>query len=375
MKEQKEQFRKFNVSNSLFDLAYNLSRIFGVLYIYLLSGNSLLIAIGSLGLIGLLDAILLSGLSKFIGKIGVRTSLIIATILYFCSALVMLPMNAENLKVTISLWILFSSLAKAFYYVAYHYYVLQLTQQGLRGKGISYLYGLSTLMGIIPPFLGGILSSKFGLPGLAIVSGGFFLLSILPLLSIENYKFTYTGKLLKILDLRSMKKEYKLSLMFQVQNQEGFWQIYVFMLLNANFVSFGELFTLVYIISAVISFLLGRFIDHHNRLKILRIDGVFQSIGWLLRLAAKTPVGVLIADIYMKLSGQVLGQTLATISYDLITNTNEDQILDEKIIAREIALNTSLFITAMFSILIATIFGYQGVFVMAIVVSLLFSLI
>jgi len=373
----KEQFNKFNLSSSLFDFAYALSRIFGVLYIYLISGHSMVMAIGSLGLMGLLDAFLLSFLSKPIGKMGVRTSLIIATILYFLSSLALFPMTVANFPTTISIWIITSSFAKAFYYIAYHYYVLKLTQQGIRGKEISYIFALSTLLGIIPPYLGAILSDKFGLPGLAIVSAGFFLLSIIPLLSIENFKFTYTGKILKILDIHSIKKEFRLSLIYQVQNQESFWQIYVFILLGSSFISFGELFTLTYLISMVITFILGRFLDHHNRMKVLKIDGVFQSIGWLLRFAAQTPLGLIVADIYMKLSNQVLGQTLTTVTYDLLTykNKNEDQILDEKIVAREIALNTSLFITAVVSVVTFTLFSFQGVFVLAIIASVVFSLI
>ncbi|HLD03500.1 MAG TPA: hypothetical protein VJC17_01875, partial [Candidatus Dojkabacteria bacterium] len=68
-------------------------------------------------------------------------------------------------------------------------------------------------------------------------------------------------------------------------------------------------------------------------------------------------------------------QALDSINYDLLTKKNQEQLFDEKIVAREIWGTLIISLNFALSLILLSIFGFQAVFIFAAAASLLFWLI
>lgn len=360
-----KQFFNFTISNALFDLAYSVGKVFGILYFYILFNNSLIAAIGGWVAVLFCQSFFLWCVAKFLGRLGSRYSLIIAVFLFFLSFVCVALIDKSNPLPIYLVWILLFSLARAFYFVPYNFFIMHFTDNGKRGEQIGKLGAVCLLFSMLAPLIGGSLSNSWGLVGISLFSGAIFLLSIIPLLKLPNYRFTYTGKLFNILKLPATRKELKLMFSNDLQNKDSFWQIFVFIMVSGSFLNFGVLFTIVNIISLGMLWLLGKFLDHGNRKKILRYDGVITAGVWIFKALTTTPIMAGISDSIYQLISNSRDQVVGVIDYDLINRYDQEALIDEKLIARDISLTIFSGITNIIGLLLALYFGLRAVFVLA----------
>jgi len=203
-----------------------------------------------------------------------------------------------------------------------------------------------------------------------LIIGAAFLISSILLMNVPNLKFSYTGDVRNALDLKNIKRELRYSIMFQLQSQEGYWQIHIFKLLQNNFLQLGFITTAINLIGAMLNLILGHWLDRHDRFQTLKITSFMQGSGWLMRLLVNSPLGILISDSYMKLTSQALGETLTVFTYDLLSVKGNEIILDEKIVAREIVLSATWVAVTVVSMGLVYLVGFEAAFIMAILGSL-----
>ena len=317
----------------------------------------------------------LSLFAQTIGKIGTRKSLYLSSILFFIAVIPLFTINNENRFLNYFIWILISGIAKSFYFVPYHYSMVKLTEEKNKGNQYSQFLLLSVLATLITPFFGGVLATTFGVKAIALVSGLIFASSIISLNGVPNYKFSFVTSVFKIIKQKGFLKNIKMSLLYQIQNQESFWQIYVFLLLNKNFFDFGMIFTIVNILGFLITQVLGKFLDHKNKLKILKLDGIVNGIIWFLRFLVSNALGVVLADSLFKINSFIKDETYYLIHYDLLNRETDELTLDEKIILRELVIAIFSALSIPLLLIIANIFNIQTVFIVAAIASILFTII
>jgi MFS family permease len=259
------QLKFFGISTSLFNFSYSIGKLFSVLYIYIFFGNSLVLAIGGLVLISLVHLFTTLLLGKLMGKIGVRTTLIISTIFFFLSFIPLYSIDKSNSYINYGLSLLLFGIARGMYFLPYHFFVLKLTEDKNRGSQYGKFLAICAFLSIFTPFIGGYTINAFGIQGIAVLSGLTFALSIIPLSKIENLKFNVTISLIKLLRLPNIKQSLNMNIFVNIQNQVYFWEIYVFLLLDKKYLDFGLLFALINAIGFVIAPLLGRFFDHKDK--------------------------------------------------------------------------------------------------------------
>ena len=367
-------FKYFTLSYAFFRLGFDLMGLFGAISFYVIFDHSLAHAFGIYALIYLLTTILILPVLKLSEKLGTRNAIIIATFLFALSFFPLSQLPTKRVEF-IALWVIISSLARALYWVPMHYYMSNLTEEKKRGSQIGLLYAIVILFSIVAPFIGGYTTEYFGITGLAIAMGIFYLISLIPLFKIPNYRFQFTGNFLRIIFSRDILKIVKVIGVNELQAKETVWSLFVFLLLGSSFIYFGNVATIVALISVIASLVIGRFLDHNNRLRVLKYDSLINSCLWLIRSVIYTVGGIIFVDSSFKINMQVRNQAVDTISYDLLAKKNQEELLDEKIVARELWVNLLIALNFTLSLLLVSFFGFQFVFVFAALSSLLFWLI
>lgn len=369
------QLKFFGISTSLFDLAYAIGRLFSVLYIYIFFGNSLVLAIGGLAFVSLVHLVTVLIFGKLMGKIGVRTTLIISTVIFFLSFIPLYTIDDSNAYLNYGISLLLFGIARGLYYLPYHFFVLKLTEENSRGAQYGKFLAICAFFSIFAPFIGGYVTNNFGIQGIAVFSGIVFALSIIPLSKIENLKFNVTIDLIKLLRLPNIKKTLNMNIFINLQNQTYFWEIFVFLLLNKDYIEFGLLFVIINIIGFIAAPILGRFLDHKDKKKIFKIDGIFTGFIWIIRFFAYNPLTVVISDSLYKINNSVKDTNFNLLNYDLLTRDDDNLSIDEKIILREVYLNLLIVISIPIFLLLVGIFDIRIVFLIAAIFSFLFTLI
>src|SRR3990172_2040138 len=147
-------FRYFTISYAFFHVAYELVGLYGAISFYVIFDNSFLHAFGVYALIYFLNALLIRPAMSIISRIGTRNGMILANIFFVLSffPLYQLP---QKQTLIIVLWIVLSAIARALYFLAYHYYISILTDEKTRGTSLGGFYAMGLLFGILTPFIGG----------------------------------------------------------------------------------------------------------------------------------------------------------------------------------------------------------------------------
>ena len=367
-------FRYFTISYAFFHVAYELVGLYGAISFYVIFDNSFLHAFGVYALIYFLNALLIRPAMSIISRIGTRNGMILANIFFVLSffPLYQLP---QKQTLIIVLWIVLSAIARALYFLAYHYYISILTDEKTRATSLGGFYAMGLLFGILTPFIGGYVSEFYGVQGLAVIMAAFFVISILPLYFVENFKFNLTNSIAKILFSRDTLKLAKMTIINELQAKETVWSIYLFLLLGASFTYFGNVATIVAIISIIVSLVIGKVLDHFNRLKVLQYDALINSTLWSIRSMVSSVFGIIFVDSLFKINIHVRNQAFSSINYDLLAKRNQEQLFDEKIVAREIWVTFIISLNFALSMILVSVFGFQAVFIFAAAASLLFWLI
>jgi len=369
------QLKFFGISTSLLNLSYSVGHLFSVLYIYIFFGNSLGLAIGGLAFVSLVHLLTVLSLGKLMGKIGVRTTLIISTIIFFLSFIPLYYINQNNAYLNYGISLFLLGIAKGMYYLPYHYYVLNLTEEKNRGMQYGKFIAVSALFSIFSPFIGGYITSNFGIQGIAVFSAIVFAFSIIPLSRIENLKFNVTIDLIKLLRQPNIKKTLNMNILNNLQNQISFWEIYVFILLDKKYLEFGLLFVIINIIGFIAMPLLGHLFDNKDKKKIFKVDGVITGLIWIIRYFAYNPLTVVISDSLYKINNSIKDTNHNLLNFDLFTRDESNLSIDEKIILREVYINLIIMISIPILLLLVSVFGIKVVFLIAAFFSFLFTLI
>lgn len=365
----------YSLNQAFFEIGNSLMRVFGVVYFFTISGNNFYVALGVHALSNCFNTVFLFFLPKYLGIMGTRKALIISRLLFFLTVIPIFFLNEKNYLLMLLIWSFLYGLAKTFLFIPNHILVLNITKTHNRGKSVGIILAISSFLGIVAPLITGLVSKDHGTIGYSILLALFFLISIFFLRDTPDFKFTYTGEIRKTLKIKNILREIKFTSIANLQDQYQAWQIYVFQLLSNSFSGLGFFTTGINIIGTLLNLFLGKFLDSHNRKDMLRISGFLQSSGWLMRMLINTPLGAIVSDSYMKLTSQTFGQALTVFSYDLITIRENDILLDEKIIAREILLTFLNLFSIASAMVVFYFFGFTGVFILAMIAALSFLVI
>lgn len=367
--------RNFTISRTLFIASFAIIEQFGIVHFYLLFDKNLEFAIGLYIILHLGYALVLPLLMRIIEKTGVRNSMLIGIIFAFLSTVPLFFSTGRTYLLLI--WVMLEIIWRSFYFVPFHYFTNKFTSSKHRGSEIGIINGMAIFAMGVTPLISGYVSEAYNLAGIAMLAACLSLLAIVPLLRLENFHFIYNNKLRSVIAAPGMLKMLLLlSLNFAQENINKIWYIFLFLFFSQDFSEFGLITTIAIFISAIISYLFGRFLDHHNRKTIIHYESILNSLAWGLRFIVNTPLGLITAETLYKVNKYIKDDAVDVINVDIISRQHHDESLDERITVRQIFANLAIALTLLIALLAIRLTGeIKTAFLVSVLLSFLFYLV
>jgi len=220
--------------------------------------------------------------SKLIFKIGIKKSILLSSpiyVIYF----ILLFLLKENLGLFF-LVPLVLGVADALFWIAFHEDFANFSDKKGRGNEVGLWYSFSILSGLIGPLLGGVILTFLNFSVLFVLVAVLTLLSSVPLFFSKDIKrkSNFDYNFLKHVNFRDMISFIGVGVRGIVS--VVFWPIFVFMILGA-YLKVGSLITVVGLITAIFSFIVGRLSDTtFRKRKLIKIGSVSHSLVWFVKI-------------------------------------------------------------------------------------------
>jgi MFS family permease len=263
--------------------------------------------------------------AKFARKFGYEKSILLGTpflALYYIS----LHLISINYLFVLVAVIAFAA-QKSFYWPGFHADFARFGKNNERGREISNIMVITSILYIIGPFLGGLLISVWGFKLLFTVATILILASNLPLLSTPE-KFKPTPFAYKDSFKRLFAKENRRNFFgFMGYGEEllsmVMWPIFIFIVVK-DFLSVGSLVALATLTTTIVLLFVGKMVDvgHSHRRSILRMGTIFRSGSWLLRLLVNGTLGVFLVDSLGRTSKNVIVVPMMAMTYERAGDTS-----------------------------------------------------
>ncbi|XLQ20221.1 MAG: MFS transporter [Candidatus Moraniibacteriota bacterium] len=291
--------------------------------------------------------------TKHLEKYNLKNSLYIATIANVLFLLTLSVTTSENIHITIYIAMLFLTIFRMLYWVPYHTTFTTFSDQNNRMREVSFFQATLHITGIISPLIAGIIITQSSYQVLFLVGIAIYSLSLIPLLSLSNVYEKFSWGYIQTWKKLFSKKYRAVMIAYYADGIESgvgmvIWPIFIYELLNGDFVSIGIISTLTISITVILELSLGKYADtKKNKKDVLRFNSILYSIGWVAKIFVITGFQIFIADAYHKITQALSKNTLAAITYDIAAD--EGHYVDEFTVLKEMALHigrSTLYLTA-----------------------------
>lgn len=235
-------------------------------------------------------------------------------ILYYL-ALAVIPVRHEFLFVAVVAFII----QKILYWPAYHADFAHYGMQEERGRQITTMGLLLTIVGLAGPVLGGAVISLWGFRILFLIVAILVLVSNIPML-VTPEPFTPVAFSYRDAWRRLLRHDFRKRALGNLGTVEDLtamvgWPLFIFTVIPA-FIVLGAIVSAASLLTSLLLLIVGRLTDTHDRRRILRIGVVFTTLSWLTRPLLASPVGVFVSDFWYRLARSFIGIPVAATVYD-----------------------------------------------------------
>ena len=254
--------------------------------------------------------------AKFARRFGYEYSIALAT--PFMVLLYFLLFSANHFAPAVWLAVIPYVIAKLLYWPAYHSNFAKFSSRGEQGREISNLYVLLNIVYVISPLVGGLLLQLFGFKVLFAVAAVLILVSNIPMLitkeKFESKPFSYRDAFKRV-----FTRENRRSLLANIGFGEEWivliiWPIFVFLIVK-DYLNLGIFSAISTFVSMIVLLFVGRLTDKSGSKQLVRNGTVFYFFSWLLKLVTRIPFGVLLLDIWSRVSKDSLAVPITTVNY------------------------------------------------------------
>ena len=209
-------------------------------------------------------------------------------------------------------------IAKMLYWPAFHSNFARFSTDGEQGREISNLWALESFVYVIGPVLGGLVIEFFGFRVLFIIVSVLILVSSIPMIvtkeTFDAQSFPYWSSI-KRLFTRENRKHFLAELGY---GEEWIylviWPIFMY-LIAENYLGLGLISATSTFLATLLLLFIGRLADKSDKQIVLRLGVIFYFFGWLLKIMARTPVGVLILDTYSRVAKNSISLPVVASTY------------------------------------------------------------
>jgi len=267
------------------------------------------------------------------------------------------------------------ALQKTLYWPGYHADFARFGEDGKRGREISNLAVLDSLVAILGPVFGGVIIAMTSFKVLFIIVSFLILVSNIPLLT-TGEKFVPVPFSYKDAFRRLARSENRRRLFAYIGYGEEFitgllWPIFIFLVIK-EYISVGFLISASILLTTVLTLYIGRITDVESRHGVLKVGVIFTFFTWLLRILVVSGIGIFMADSLYRISRGAIGVPLMALTYERAKKTS----VMKSIIFFQMALALGKLIIGVAALILLFFFpnSWTAIFILAAAMTLLYAL-
>lgn len=232
-------------------------------------------------------------------------------------------LGAENNFYWIYLAPVMFAIQKSLFWPAFHASLSRFANNQQRGREISIMHAIASLMQIVGPFLAGFLSMSFGINIIFIIASIIYVCSAIPLFWSREI---FVPKEYKFHDTIKMYRKYPKSFLGYLGFGEelivlSVWPIFIYLVVT-NYQDTGALVTVASLVATVLALYVGFYTDGHSKRRILHIGTFFYTLSWLARLPVISPFGAFITDTISRTAKSLVFIPLSAVTYERAESTH-----------------------------------------------------
>ena len=279
--------------------------------------------------------------AKIMTRIGLKSSLIISVFFGAGYLFLLRQFEISGLIIFLVFSVFAVNIDRMLYWVPYHTDFAKFTDKRTRGRQMSFLLSIMSLVGVFVPLVAGWVIDGFGYNVLFIIAIMFYLMSGVPFLLIpavrENFTFSYWRSIKEVFS----KTHRKMLLSYGADGMQSvvgmvIWPIFIWLLLDQNYTAVGAVSSFIVLGSIVLRLIVGDFSDRFDKRKVLKWGAILNSIGWLFKMFVATSFQIFIASTYHSFATIVMRTPFDAMMYEQAADSGH--YVDEYTVIREMCL-------------------------------------
>ncbi len=302
-------------------------------------------------------------LNKFGLRRALRASVFFDALFYVC--IILMPRNVLAFAL---LALVIITLDRTLFWLPYHVDFAKFTERHDRGKEVGIIWATKSLLGIVLPVVSGLLITYLGFNSVFIIVIILFLLPIIPFMALPRTHERFEWKYIQTFRNFFKKENRPLVLSNMANGAENsvaliIWPIFIWRLLNGNYVEVGILSSLIVFIGVVIQLLAGKFTDLFNKRRLLRWGSIFYAFGWLMKMFVLSGLQIFLVGTYHQFAQIFKDTPFDTLNYEYLADRGH--YVDEYTVLKELAVQSGKASILALAIVVAIYFGVNWTFLLA----------
>jgi YQGE family putative transporter len=370
-------FKSLCFHETIISLASGMIGLFLPIFLLQKFGNSIFWVV-MFYLIGyLLYALLVPFGAMIMSRIGLKKSMIsgIIFLLLFYLCLYFFKNNPILFSILANISLL---IYRVLYWIPYHVDFAQFTDGKYRGRQMAYLAVLGYLVSIGAPLFAGFILNKFAFEFLFILTLIVIAFSIFPIKRLSKVEAKYEFSYLQTFKELFKKSNYRFGLAYLSDGAQDLtgaiiWPIFIFLLLDSQYLAVGAISALITIASVILQLFAGSFTDKFSKKKMMRAGSIFYALGWIAKAFVVTTFEIFIAGAFHSFMSIIMRAPFDALRYEQLAD--HGAYMDEYTVLREISLSLGRVLMGVLLIILIGSFGFQFAFVLSAIFSLMINLI
>lgn len=381
VKKLSPQLRSLYLHRVIKDIGLEVIGIFGAIFLYKITG-SLEAVLSVYLLISLFYFLLLPFWAKILRFFNLHLLMAIGTILLLGNIIILYFLSPDlsfwYKTILVFVLIFFEVVHRLFYWVPYHVDLARFIDKHHRGRQLSSLAILISLICIVLPALSAFIIIKFGFPVLFLIAGFLVLISIFPLFFVsagkENYSFGYFESFQKLISKRHLKTNLAyFANGFHNVIVQIIWPVFIFLILKGQYLKVGLVSAAVVLVVCVLRYLVGEATDRLDKKKLIRAGSILYALGWVLKSLVNATTSIFLVGVYHDFTAVVVYTPFDALTYEIAAD--QGHFVDEFTVLREMSLHFGRLAICLIALILLPYIGIGGIFILAAAVSLLLNLV
>ncbi|MBI4118400.1 MAG: MFS transporter [Parcubacteria group bacterium] len=366
-------------SQAIRKMALSLLTVFLPIFLFELFDENIFLVLAFFGVASFMYAFLLPLGMQFMNRFGFKRALILGSIFGMLYFAILAFTDAENVLLLIPLALVVTTLFKLFFWIPYHVDFAKFADPKDRGKGVSAMYAMVSITGVVGPIVAGYILDQTGFGVLFSVVIALYALSLIPLFNLpqvnESYSWGYGETWNKLLS-----REYRHPLIaitaLGVENiiAIAVWPLFVYLLLKGDLFNVGVVSTVIFGAVVILQLGMGKFLDtsEGKRYQTLHIGSILSAVGWIGKMFVVTAFHIFIAGFYHGITKIFTETPFDTLVYEIAAD--QGHYVDEFTVLKEMALQIGHVVGIAGTMLALFFFSIEWTFLIAAGATLLFNI-